>query len=234
MNMNTINDLELSVQAGIEALRDIELNLSAASAREVLLPEGLTPVVELVSDSLRRKRSSAAAWNWNPQTDRIIISFRPISSSQSEPETKPAAPPEERKGPGSLSNDFPSTVNQSPASPDCVTSQEIVECCQALATAERSNRQFIALKWFRDDFLMTVDYAWAQNPQRRQRVLSHAIDIGRIETKKLHNPKAPQFPTTTISLNRSVPTPGVPPRFHPVSIRGESASATLLRDRGAI
>jgi len=232
--MNTINELELSVQAGIEALRDIKLDSNAAMAREVLLPEGLIPVVELVSDTLRRKRSSAGAWNWNPQTDRIIISFRPISS-QADTELKSATPPEEPRAVASLGNDYPlSNGNQHPVSPDSVTSQEIVECCQALAAAERSNRQFIALKWFRDDFLMTVDYAWARNPQRRQRVLAQAIDIGRIETKKLHNPKTPQFPTTTISLNRSLPTPGVPPRFHPISIRGESASATLLRDRGAV
>jgi hypothetical protein len=103
-----------------------------------------------------------------------------------------------------------------------------------LAAAEKSNRQFIALKWFRDDFLATVDLPWATSIQRRQRVLSQAIEMGKINAKKIPNPRTPQFPTTAISLNRSMPTPGVPPRFQPVGIRGEAASTTLLRDRGSI
>jgi len=238
--MQTINELETSAQAGLEALRDLELKSEAAVALELLLPEGLTPVVELVSENGRRKRGSAAAWNWNPQSDRIVISFKVTNGNYAAGEVATPAPPssppppkETREHPGQ-GLEMPQALPPTEALSDIVSAQEIIECCQALASAERSNRQFIALKWFRDDFLATVDYAWTRSPQRRQRVLSQAIDIGRIEARKINNPKAPQFPTTTITLNRSIPTPGVPPRFQPVTIRGESASKTLLRDRGNV
>jgi hypothetical protein len=237
--MQTINELQSSVQVGLEALRNIELSSDAVAARELLLPDGLTPVVELVNENGRRIRSDAASWNWNPQSHRILISFRPLSSAVASSPTSPTPlesaqtepdPGLEHIGPQPEDAKAPVAAE---ALPDPVMPQEIVECCQALASAEKSNRQFIALKWFRDDFLATVDYGWARVPNRRQRVLSQAIDMGRIEAKKIHNPKAPQFPTTTIALNRSIPTPGVPPRFQPIPIRGEAASATLLRDRGS-
>jgi hypothetical protein len=234
--MQTINELQFSVQAGLEALRNIELNSEALAAREILLPDGLTPVVELVNENGRRIRSDAASWNWNPQTHRIQISFRPLSTAPNSP-TEPTPPEFTSAKPPEQSKASPHEDATTPVAagvlPDPVTPQEVVECCQALASAEKSNRQFIALKWFRDDFLATVDFAWAKERQRRQRVLSQAIDLGRIDHKKIPNPKS-TFPTTTISLNRLIPTPGVAPRFQPISVRGEPVSATLLRDRGSL
>jgi len=237
--MQTINELQSSMQAGLEALRKIELNSDALAAREMLLPDGLTPVVELVNENGRRIRSDAASWNWNPQTHRIQISFRPLSTALDSSLTTSAESPSQEMHPdGSVESTSPqleitSVHRQDEVIPDSVTPQEVVECCQALASAEKSNRQFIALTWFRDDFLPTVDFAWAKSSQRRHRVLSQAIDIGRINAKKIPNPRS-NFPTTTISLNRSIPTPGVPPRFQPVAVRGEAVSTTLLRDRGSV
>lgn len=217
MQMQTISELEVSLQAALEALRDVSLAPEITPAREMLIPDGLSPVVELVSENGRRKRSTAAAWNWNPHSDRIMISFRPIASDISGNNKSSSSPSSQGSG-----------------KTDYLNRDEIIECCQALADAERTNRQFIALKWFRDDFLPTKPFSWVNSPERRQRVLADAIAEGKIETKKIPNPKAPQFPTTTLQLNRSIPTPGVAPRFQPVAIRGESASATLLRDRGTI
>lgn len=237
--MQTINDLVISAQASLEAMRKLELNPDAEAARELLLPDGLSPVVELISENGRRKRGNAASWNWNPQTDRIVISFRAIDTANGAPPTAPAESPSPEKHPDNPVKTMCAGLEIKPVHrqievvPDSVTPQEVVECCQALASAERSNRQFIALTWFRDDFLSTVDFAWAKSSQRRQRVLSEAINIGRIDAKKIPNPRS-NFPTTTISLNRSVPTPGVAPRFQPVAVRGEAVSTTLLRDRGSV
>lgn len=234
--MKTINEVESVVPALLEVLRNVPLSPELAEAREYLLPKGFTPVVQLEEDG-RKKRSSAAARNWTPTTGEIRIYFDPdveISKPQ-------AVPPVQRpiySVPSEPSTHFETAKAISPSVPEEevaeeVSPQEVIECCQALAAAERSNRQFIALKWFRDDFLATVDFAWAKSPHRRQRVLSHAIDIGRIDAKKIPNPKS-NFPTTTISLNRSIPTPGVAPRFQPIAVRGEAVSTTLLRDRGKI
>lgn len=237
--MKTISEVEAKVQAGLEALRNVPLSPEITQALKFLLPDGLSPVVQFEEDG-RKKRSSAAASNWNPRTGEIRIYFDPISAAG---EQKTDSSPLRPSSLGTAQDIHPPVQPLKPqglpsqathAENVLVSPQEIVECCQALAAAEKSNRQFIALKWFRDDFLATVDLPWATSIQRRQRVLSQAIEMGKIDAKKIPNPRAPQFPTTAISLNRSMPTPGVPPRFQPVSIRGEAASTTLLRDRGSI
>jgi len=247
----TIHDLEEAVQNGLEALRVATLNPDADSAKELLLPEGLSPVVELVhGENMRKKRSSAAAWNWNPLIDKVVISFRPqfIAPSNkplltqideaAKPALSPSPAPDVESEDRQNTQPFVGTITRdSPAGTDSVFSpvapQEIIECCQALAQAEKSNRQFIAIKWFRDELLATVGYSWAQTPQRRQLVLSQAIAMGRIDLKKIPNPKSPSYPTTAISLNRAVPIPGITSRFNPVPIRGEAGSATLIADRGS-
>jgi hypothetical protein len=260
----TINELEMAVQSGLEALRVATINPEVEPAKELFVPDGLSPVVQLVhGDDLRKKRSNAAAWNWNPLLDKVIISFRPSGST---PDLPSGPKPSGQTSPGEI----PSNESAAMSAPDAtghlhvlapsrptqreqqivnpvlgehlsekgdlitVTAQEIIECCQALAQAEKSNRPFIAIKWFRDELLPTVDYAWAQSSQHRQQVLSQAIAMGRIDLKKLPNPKLPDYPTTAISLNRSVPIPGVTSRFNPVPIRGEAGSTTLLADRGTV
>jgi hypothetical protein len=232
--MNTISEVEAAASALFEALRNIPLSPELTEARDYLFPDGLTPVVQLEEDG-RKKRSSAAAWNWNPKTGEIRIYLDPAASvAKPQPEILPAPPQPLETTPASVPPDIPAPAAiKVESTEDGITSQEVIECCQALAVAERSNRQFIALKWFRDDFLATVDFPWAKGPQRRQRVLSHTIDLGRIDAKKIPNPKS-NFPTTTISLNRLIPTPGVAPRFQPIAVRGEPVSVTLLRDRGSV
>jgi hypothetical protein len=159
--MQTINDLEESAQAGLESLRDINQNNDLSSALELFLPDGLTPVVELIDENGRRKRGTAASWNWNPQTDKVRISFKPATSSSrthsmrganspSQPAaTNAASLSDSSQAEGSLqaessSSQLPGSSNLS-SSVESVTPQEIIECCQAVASAERSNRQLITL-----------------------------------------------------------------------------------------
>jgi hypothetical protein len=234
-SMNTISEREEAASALFEVLRKIPLSPELSETRDYLFPEGLSPVVQLEEDG-RKKRSSAAAWNWNAKTGEIRIYLEPIAAAaEPQSEVPAAAPPSpvEAASAGTQTDAPAPTSIKVELTEDGITSQEVIECCQALAAAERSNRQFIALKWFRDDFLATVDFRWAKEPQRRQRVLSHTIDLGRIDAKKIPNPKS-NFPTTTISLNRLIPTPGVAPRFQPIAVRGEPVSVTLLRDRGSV
>ena len=111
---------------------------------------------------------------------------------------------------------------------------EVQQCCSALADAERTGNQFIALKRFRDLILPGFAFSWANNADERQRVLSKSIEAGAIVAKKIPNPKNPTFPTTSLSLNR-VSSHLVQPvsRFRPVPIKGEPGSVTLLQDRGS-
>jgi hypothetical protein len=73
----------------------------------------------------------------------------------------------------------------------------------ALQEAESApGRSFVALKWFRDEYLHSTGLSWAQDEQQRQYLLTRAIEEGRILKDRVLNPKAPLYPTTTIRLNR--------------------------------
>ena len=122
----------------------------------------------------------------------------------------------------------------SPAIGELVPASHVTECCEALAEAERAGKAFIAFKWFRDEALPQKSYLWASNPEERQRVLAQAIATGAVSTSRIPNPRAPQHPTTTVSLNRTVPLSSSATRFRPVPVQGEPVSHTILRDRGSL
>lgn len=69
-------------------------------------------------------------------------------------------------------------------------------------------------------------------------MLNSAIEKRLILTNKVQNPKSPQFPVTSIRVNRLMPEVqavlGHPKKdldFHPIHIKGEPLSATILRER---
>ncbi len=234
--ISTISDVENLVQSGIEALRNLPLSEEIALALQYIAPEGYLPVIQLEEHG-RKKRSTAAASNWSPETGEIHIYFEKKKSDSGQPKgtVAPILSPSIAAAPP------PQTVHGARASAarqvtsvEPVTAAEVAQCCQALNQAENSGRHFIAIKWFRDAFLTAQGFPWTASDQRRQQVLAHAIETGRIQSKKIPNPRSPQFPTTTITLNRSVSTPAIAPRFQPVPVRGEPVSATLIRDRGTL
>ena len=108
------------------------------------------------------------------------------------------------------------------------------------ATAEtRPGYEFVSLKWFRDTALTYDGFSWAADEFARHDALREAIDRRWILTSKVTNPRPPNFPVTAIRLNRQIPEVSAalgtrassPVAFHPVAIRGEALSATVLRDR---
>ncbi len=70
----TINDIEQTVANGLEALRNAPLNEQITAALKFLTPHGYRPIAQLEEDG-RKKRSTAAASNWNPETGEIVIYF---------------------------------------------------------------------------------------------------------------------------------------------------------------
>jgi len=250
----TISDIEQTVQNGLEALRNAPLNAQITAALKFLTPAGYRPIAQFEEDG-RKKRSTAAASNWNPETGEIVIYFekqnqgesheaapsqlasakvQPPASSKIKDEVKMGLREDpltlsraERKAATTLS------IQADLAARD-VLDEEIEQLCLALSESEKSGKSFISLKWFRDNGLTARGYAWADSLPHRQAVLSKAIDVGAITTQSIFNPKAPQHPTTTIKLNReSKYAEAIAPRFQPIQLRGgESASSILLRDRG--
>lgn len=64
---------------------------------------------------------------------------------------------------------------------------------------------FVSLKWFRDTFLVKSGYRWAQDIEMPRRLLQEATERNIILTSRVPNPKQPEFPVTSIRLNREHP-----------------------------
>jgi len=214
--LKTIQETEDSIESALFHIRSIgKSDPTISQVLDFLAPRGFRPVVELLEDN-RKKRRTASADNWQPATGEIRIYFEPSE------EATPASNAE--------------TPSHSDPNPALASDSRMSEMVTALEEAETSDgRTFIALKWFRDEFLPSKGYAWAQKPDERQAVLAKAISEGSILTGKVANPRAPLYPTTTIKVNRQRQQRSSMPasRFRPVRIAGEPLSGTILRDRGS-
>ena len=80
----TINDLEQIIASALEGLRPAPLSENITAAFPYLLPNGLRVRVQLEEDG-RKKRSTAAASNWNPETGEIVIYFERHESDSNLP-----------------------------------------------------------------------------------------------------------------------------------------------------
>jgi hypothetical protein len=199
---------------------ELETSLSApTSPLRALTPKGYRVRITLIDRTTNRKaRKDKSAEKWSAANE-IRISFEPTDAT-SDSRANSAMPVPSPK---------PETV-QGP----------IADLVRALDRAESTpGYDFVALKWFRDAVLPLGGFGWAAEESSRHAVLKDAIDKRLILTGKAPNPKAPQFPVTSIRLNRLVPEiqailgtkPATNPDFEPLTIRGENLSTTILRER---
>jgi hypothetical protein len=191
-----------------------------------LLREGYRPSVRLSGKKKDKRRNASFEKHWSPETDSIRIEFEPISE-------RPVTAPE-----SIASGAVAAPQNQENHSGDAAA-PPMPDLIRALDRAESRGLQFVALKWFRDVALDAEGFAWANDPAARQKVIGDGIQRRLILTRKVPNPKSPQFPVTAIYLNRLMPEviailggsgQGVG-GFQPVPIRGEDLSVTVMRDR---
>jgi hypothetical protein len=201
---------------------DVELKLKQ-SFRELLrelgmLPQGYQPEVHLHRGNRKKRRNDEFEGNWNPDTDSIRVAVSPMEEGVGAEKVAASS----------------GGANPKPAE------DRLVDTLRALERAEgRPGYEFVSLKWFRDTALLYEGFAWAVDNFARDDVLREAIDRRWILTSKVANPRPPNFPVTAIRLNRQMPEviaalggrTGNLPGFRPVPIRGESLSATVLRDR---
>ena len=194
-------------------------------ALHFLAPEGYQAVVELCSESGRSKRRTASADTWSPEEDEIRIYFERVD--EGEPGHRLARPFRElREQQGSRESSQESTAASD-------MDARVKELCAALAEAERGGHAFIALKWFRDSFLLRKPFRWNRSSESRQVVLAEAIQRGVVLTSKIANPKTPAYPTTTIRLNRSeAVAPEEGHRFQPVPSHDATIQEMIEQDRG--
>ena len=243
---STIAEAEALIQAGLERLRDAPLNEVITSALAFLAPKGYRVVAQMEEEG-RKKRSTASISNWNHATGEIVLFFEPVNAEAAAVQTKtltiPTAAAPAADAPntdassaaaaagsvarGPIMNAIPALSVTPAALPTAVikisAQDEVRECCEALAEAEKLGRPFYAIKWFRDIFLPERELSWVTSIQDRQRVLNRTIQSGYIETRSIPNPNNAAFPTTTLQLNRE----------KAATLTGSRISATELKEQPA-
>jgi hypothetical protein len=187
--------------------------------------------VSLLDSNRRKKRSSASAENWSPESGRLEIWF----------ETgKPKPDQDDISAIAGKPISVTAEIGASPSADAGMKSEPMHELIRALdRAAARPGWDFVALKKFRDETLAAEDFSWTTSDAMRQAVLHDAINRRLVLVSKVPNPKSPQFPVTAIRLNRLMPEvqqilarqTGSSLDFEPIAIRGEGLSTTILRER---
>jgi hypothetical protein len=117
---------------------------------------------------------------------------------------------------------------------------KLAQLLKALDRAESTpGWNFVPLRKFRDEILSSESVPSLDTEAERHAFLDFAIRKRFVLVGKVPNPKAPQFPVTTVRLNRLMPEvkrmlggkDDEDIDFHPVEIRGEPLSATIIRER---
>jgi hypothetical protein len=224
---NTIEQVEL------QAAEELDTPIKKFLRNHYPIPRGRRVTVSLFDASGRKKRRSASTDNWSPESDEIRIRLEPAPTQKGEGIAAGIENVSSSTGQVASFSGDGSVQNHSthPAETDLV---------KALDRAEsRPGWTFVPLKKFRDEILPSEHFASMRTDVEQHHVLRLAIDKRLVLVGKVANPKAPEFPVTTIRLNRLLPEVqrmlGKPEDedsdFQPVEIRGEPLSATIIRER---
>lgn len=179
----TVADLESDIEAALAHLRVLdERGTLPRELRAMLMlapPEGTSVHVSLRErDGGRHLRPTTPARNFSHRHCAAWIVY---------------------EVPQVIPSDSPSDPRQSLAG-------ALEEFVVALDHAEHEpHLRFVSLKWFRDTYLFKRGHAWARDPEVPRRLIQHATEGGLILTSKVPNPKTPDFPVTSIRLDREHP-----------------------------
>lgn len=214
---------------------ELDKPLKAALKRQGYpIHESLRLRLSLLNADGRKKRSNAVAHAWAPEkSEPAQFWLEPFAAAETAAgseaaqiagkASKPGNPQIPPPGPGAM-------VDLSPGE---------IELLTALDRAESTpGWSFVSLKKFRDEILPLENLTSIRSDIERQNVLRSAIEQRLILRKPVPNPKSPQFPVTSIRVNRLMPEVqrvlGLPRKdldFHPIHIKGEPLSAVILRER---
>ena len=167
----------------------------------------------------RKVRSDADASYFEPETCEVVIRF--VASNELQDVAHPSDA-EVPKDDGGRAGAF-----------DYETA--IAQLLDDLAEVE-SAREFVGLKWFRDQYLPSRGHEWSHDPRDNGVLLRHATGQRLILTSQVPNPNNPLHPVTAIRVNRRHPRfeterPPRPAGFERVRIRGGAIADTVLGDR---
>ena len=209
----TIKELQRRIEDSLEAVQEADDLPEALQGLRLLLPQDAAPRVTIRRRG-RRLYSYASAEDFRPEDCEVILRFDADEGDYGE--EQPARRPYEEE--------------------DVRPRPEISELLDALERAEQS-RDFVGLKWFRDRFLPTEGYAWAQDRGLSGRLIREATIKSLVLTSQISNPRDPMQPTTAIRINRNHPwfqeasaEPRQPAAPKPFAVRGRPLAGTGRED----
>ena len=209
-----IGDLQLDIEQSLANLKSSALPPALEGLRHLPLG-GHEPRVSIRGrDGGRKVRRDADASYFDPESCEVVIQFVPADDPLEEFDPHPADDPDAGAfGEGSSMD----------------------QLLEALSEVERS-REFVGLKWFRDQYLYARRYDWANDPRVNGALLRRATEQRLILTSQVPDPNNPLHPVTAIRTNRRHPrfqteTARRGRAFTPISIRGGAIADTVLGDR---
>ena len=214
----TIRHIQQGLEEGLASLPTSTLPPALEGLRQLPVSDRNPQVSIRYLDTGRKVREDASASYFDPDRCEVVIRFVPLESSRGESESEQAA----------------SHVLQGVAS-GFEFETALDQLADELKRVEGS-REFVGLKWFRDQVLPQCMHAWANHAAGRRSVLRRATEQRLVLTSHVPNPIEPHHPVTAIRINRKHPRfqpdpPDRPAGFAPVRIRGGSISDTVLGDR---
>jgi hypothetical protein len=243
----SISDLQTTIEAALAALSRFDgalLPSALVGLMDLAARPNMVPRVYLCKPDGRRIRKTADASYFQAAAGcKVEIVYEPVGGSEHQQSRDIPQRTEEQARSSPVNGNVEPTSSTSPnANESRETEDRIQQLVVTLASAERDQRwfkSFVALTTFRDKYLPSQGYEWAQAPGERQSLLAHAIERGLIHTSRVANPKSPEHPVTAIRLNRTDPAVQCalksanvqPSPFAPVPIRGEPLSDTVIRER---
>ena len=223
--MKKVKEVELEFGKKLDsALADILQDLGYS------VPQSHQIKASLLDSNGRKKRSSASAEHWSPVLGRLEIRFEPVAQQQKQVNSA-ASQPAARQSPAKPEKLSMAMPGVHPAEADLLIVLDQAE--------SRPGWNFVPLKKFRDEILPQEHLPSMRTDVERRSALASVIEKKFVLLGKVINPKSPQFPVTTLRLNRLMPevkvvlgqTNSQDLDFHPVEISGEPLSATILRER---
>ncbi|MGC2109364.1 MAG: hypothetical protein WA655_07590 [Candidatus Korobacteraceae bacterium] len=195
------------------------------------VPQQSQPRVTLSDANGRKKKRNASADNWSVDSGQIVVRYEPVPQ---EPLQK--APQRGQQAENVLPEGSPAQAIRS----NTFMHPSEAELLKALERAEsKPGWHFVPLKKFRDEILPAEPLIHNRTDSERRETLHRVIEKRFVLRNTIANPKSPQFPVTTIRLNRLLPevkailgnSGNTDMDFSPIEISGEPLSATVLRER---
>jgi len=185
--------LERALSEALSVIRELHAQGALPPVLEPLTliapPRGFAANVELRPYTDHGRPDDFQRGGWDPRDGEVHLSFEPARDDRG---PRPAD-----RGERNDRGWRPAAAAEPPSS-----EQAYRDLIAVVARAEGDpSFKFLALKFLRDQ-LLPRQVAWAQMQNEAQIQINRAIDAGLLVTGKVENPRTPQYPVTTVALNR--------------------------------